>query len=71
MPAASMRAARTLARGVAWLIVNLIGRWHWQAPAWLAWIGIRVVHGWRYLTANRTRASIAATLVVAVAGVRE
>ena len=68
MRAASMRAVRTLGRGIAWLVVNLIGRWHWQAPAWFAWSGGRVVRGWRYLTANRTRASIAVALAVAAGG---
>src|SRR5258706_6024358 len=63
-----LRVLRTLRRSVAWLIVNLIGRWNWQAPAWLAWTGARSARGWRYLRANRARAAAAAVVVVAVGG---
>jgi hypothetical protein len=48
--------------------VNLIGRWQWQAPAWLAWLGGRTARGWRYLAADRSRLAIALVLVIASAG---
>jgi uncharacterized protein YfaS (alpha-2-macroglobulin family) len=63
-----LRVLRTLRRSVAWLIVNLLGRWNWQAPAWLAWTGARSARGWRYLRANPARAAAAAVVVVAVGG---
>ena len=66
--AAVLRVLRALRRSVAWLIVNLIGRWNWQAPAWLTWTGSRSARGWRYLRAHRARAGAAAIAVVAIGG---
>jgi uncharacterized protein YfaS (alpha-2-macroglobulin family) len=60
---------RTLRRAVVWLFVNLFGRWQWQSPAWLSWIGARGGRGWRYLRGNPVRAAAAVVLVIAAGGV--
>ena len=50
-----------------WLVA-LVGRWEWQAPAWLAWVRRQSVRGWRHTTATRARAATLAAVVIAVAG---
>ena len=77
--AALLRAARTLWSGIAvafnllkrivsWLIVTLVGRWEWQAPAWLPWTVKHSTRGRRYLAANPTRAAALAVAILAAAG---
>src|ERR1700704_4837343 len=51
-------------RILAWLIASLIGRWQWQAPAWLAWLQARRVAGSRYLAANPKHAALLALVIV-------
>ena len=50
-----------------WLVA-LVGRWEWQAPAWLPWVGRQSVRGWRRATATRARAATLAAVVMTVAG---
>ena len=50
-----------------WLVA-LVGRWEWQAPAWLPWVGRQSVRGWRRTTATRARAATLAAVVITVAG---
>jgi len=63
-----LRVARTLRRAVVWLFVNLFGRWQWQSPAWLSWIGERGGRSWRYLRGNPVRGAAAVVLVIAAGG---
>jgi hypothetical protein len=30
------------------ILAPLVGRWHWQAPGWLTWLGYRLKAAWRY-----------------------
>ena len=53
---------------LAWLIASLVGRWQWQAPAWLPWLEARRAAGSRYLAANPKRAALLALVVVLTAG---
>ena len=47
----------------------LFGRWKWEAPPWLAWIGARVARGRRWLAAHRLQAgAIALALAVGAGG---
>ena len=50
-----------------WLVA-VVGRWDWQAPAWLPWVGKHSRRGWRNATATRARAAALAAAVLAVAG---
>ena len=79
MWATLLRAARTrlseipgllsrLMRILVWLIASLVGRWQWQAPAWLARLEARKAAGSRYLAANPRRAALLALVIVAAAG---
>ncbi|MBZ5727694.1 MAG: alpha-2-macroglobulin [Acidobacteriia bacterium] len=60
------RAARKLPAGISWLSARAIGRWEWQPPSWLVWMGRRIAQGWRYLVGDAKR-SVAALLVVVAA----
>jgi hypothetical protein len=51
-------------RALGWLAVKLLGRWHWQAPAWLGWAGARATRARRYLAANPARATFLAIAVI-------
>ena len=62
---ARLRASR---RMLTVVIVVLIGRWKWEAPAWLAWAGAKGTRGRRYLAANPARAASLALVVVAAGG---
>jgi len=55
-------------RVVRRLVVNLIGRWQWQPPGWLAWIGTSAVRGWRYVVSDKKRAILTTLLIVAAGG---
>jgi uncharacterized protein YfaS (alpha-2-macroglobulin family) len=61
------RTVRTLAcrivAVVSWLFVLLLGRWAWEAPAWVTWVSGRCRRGWRFLTVRPWRA---VALVVAI-----
>src|SRR5712691_5025757 len=59
---------REARRVLVWLIVTLIGRWQWQAPAWLKWLETQRAGGWRYLAANPKRAALLALVVVSTGG---
>jgi alpha-2-macroglobulin len=50
-----------------WLVA-LVGRWEWQAPAWLPWVGRQLGGGWRRATATRARAATLGAVVMTVAG---
>ena len=52
---------------VRWLVA-LVGRWEWQAPAWLPWVGRQSALGWRRATATRARTATLAAAVLAIAG---
>jgi hypothetical protein len=72
MKALLSRAAawlRTLWRGVVWLVVRVLGHWHWDAPAWVTWSRAQSGRGWRYLGAKPWRGAVVAVVVAAaVAG---
>ena len=53
--------------GARWLVA-LVGRWKWQAPPWLPWVGRHSLRTWRNATATRPRAAALLTAVIAVAG---
>ena len=59
---------RKSVRILAWLIASLVGRWQWQAPAWLPWLEARKAAGSRYLTANPRRAALLALVIVMTGG---
>jgi len=61
------RAWTFLQRNALRWLVALVGRWEWQAPAWLPWVGTQSVRGWRRATATRARAATVAAAVLAVA----
>ena len=50
-----------------WLVA-LVGRWEWQAPAWLPWVGRQSALGWRRATATRARTATLAAAVLAITG---
>ena len=50
-----------------WLVA-LVGRWQWQAPAWLGWVGQQSVRGWRRTMKTRARVATLAAVVITVAG---
>ena len=53
--------------GSRWLVA-LVGRWKWQAPPWLPWVGRHSLRTWRNATATRARAAALLTAIIAVAG---
>ncbi|HXB69631.1 MAG TPA: Ig-like domain-containing protein [Candidatus Acidoferrales bacterium] len=61
--AALLRVATKLTAGVWWLSTRVIGRWEWQPPSWLVWIGSRLAQAGRYVAADAKRAGL--MLVVA------
>ena len=63
----SREARISVQRNVVRWLVALVGRWEWQAPAWLPWVGRRSVRGWRRATATRARAATLAAAVLAIA----
>jgi uncharacterized protein YfaS (alpha-2-macroglobulin family) len=73
MKALLSRAAawlRTLWRGVVWLVVRVLGHWHWDAPTWVTWSRAQSARGGRYLAAKPWRGAVVAVVVAAaVAGV--
>ena len=42
------------------LLPKVIGRWNWQAPPWIHWVGQKGAQCHRYLTADPKRALTAA-----------
>src|SRR5262245_51898082 len=46
----------------------LLGRWHWQRPAWLSWLGQQQAKFWRYLRADWKRLGASALILVALVG---
>src|SRR5690349_18668283 len=56
----------TFARGLRRFFVLLFGRWTWEAPGWLAWIGRQVARGWRAIVAHPVRAALAALILIGV-----
>jgi hypothetical protein len=55
-------------RILVWLIASLVGRWQWQAPAWLPWLEARRAAGSRYLAANPKRAALLALVILMTGG---
>ena len=55
-----------LASGVRRVLFQLIGKWQWDAPPWLQWLGRSGRAAVRYLTASPVRAAIVALAVVLV-----
>ena len=66
--AALLRAASGLLAGISWLSARVLGRWQWQPPSWLTWIGGRLARGWRYVAADARRAAAFALVLVAATG---
>jgi uncharacterized protein YfaS (alpha-2-macroglobulin family) len=65
LTAGIVTAIRFLKRKLSVLTVLLVGRWEWQAPAWLRWSGRQTVRGRRYLAANPKRGATLLILVLA------
>jgi hypothetical protein len=65
---ALLRGGRALLAGVAAVLAALVGRWHWEPPAWAARIGVQVARAGRYAAAHAVRASILGLVVLSVAG---
>ena len=61
-------AARVSWRTLTFVLVNLIGRWQWQAPAWVAWAGAKGTRARRYLAAHPARAASLALVLLASGG---
>ncbi len=62
--------SRAGARVVAWigkLLALVFGQWHWQAPAYLRWVGRGVAAAGRGIVARPGRAAIVLAVVVAAA----
>ena len=66
--AALVRAASKALAGIAWLSARVIGRWEWQPPSWMAWIGHGLAQGGRWLAADLRRAAAAVLLVLGLFG---
>jgi uncharacterized protein YfaS (alpha-2-macroglobulin family) len=64
---ALVTAGRLSARSIQWLLVALIGRWHWQPPGWIAVGAGQSRRGWRYVVARPARAAIAAAVILSAA----
>jgi hypothetical protein len=58
------RVSTCLKRVLSWPLVDMFGRWEWQAPRWLTWSGAQFTRGRRDLIANPKRAVV---LVLALA----
>src|SRR5947209_2348173 len=65
---ALVRLLAVLLTGISWLTAHAIGRWQWQAPAWLAWIGHQLGRSRRYLAADPKRAGILLLALASVSG---
>src|SRR5215510_13193062 len=59
---------KTLLAAVRSVLVFLFGRWKWEAPPWLAWIGSQLARGGRWLAANPVRAGLLALALLLAAG---
>ncbi len=57
-----------LTAGISWLSARAIGRWEWQPPAWLPWIGGRLAQGFHYIAADAKRAAIFALVLMGAVG---
>src|SRR5512132_3396315 len=57
----------TLWRGTVWLVVRVLGHWHWDAPGWVTWSRAQSGRGWRYLGAKPWRGAVVAVVVAATA----
>src|ERR1700683_365129 len=66
--AALLRAFTKLTAAISWLSARAIGRWEWQPPSWLLWIGRRLAQGYRYLAADAKRAAIVLLVLLAAVG---
>src|SRR6187549_4017262 len=55
-----------LAGGVRRAMFQLVGKWQWDAPPWLQWLGRLGRATMRYLTASPLRAAVVALAVVLV-----
>ena len=66
--AALWRAAMKTPAGMARVSAKVIGRWAWQPPGWVGWIGARIGHGWRYLAEDAKRAVLILLAPMALIG---
>ena len=66
--AALQRATTKLPAGISWLSARAIGRWEWQPPSWLGWIGRRLAQAGRYIAADARRAVIVLLVLVGAIG---
>lgn len=58
-----------MASGTAWLLSFVFGRWRWEAPAWMPWIGGQAVKSRAWAAANPKRTAAAgAAFLAALAG---
>src|SRR5580704_994436 len=63
-----LRAAKKLPAGIASISAPVLGRWEWQPPSWLLWIGRRLTEGWRYLAADLRRAAVVLLVLIGIVG---
>jgi len=59
---------RKLSAAISTLGAQVIGRWQWQPPAWLMWIGSRLAQAARYLAADAKRAAIVLLVLAGAVG---
>src|SRR5262245_54280373 len=59
---------KTLIADVRSVLVFLFGRWKWEAPPWLAWIGAQLARAGRWLAARPARAAALALTAILIIG---
>ena len=59
---------RALGSGMGSLLIALVGRWHWEAPAWCIRISALGARGWRYLAAKPLRAAVVVVVLASTGG---
>jgi alpha-2-macroglobulin len=65
---ALLRAVLKVLAAFVWLTAKVIGRWQWQPPEWIRWIGRRFAQFARYLAADLKRAAAFLLLLLALGG---
>src|SRR5215831_2482768 len=62
----TLTPVRVLLSRISSFLTILSGRWHWQRPAWLSWLGQQQVRFWRYLRTDKKRLGAFALLLLAL-----